>query len=111
MAIWGGTRKQAEEGSPPHPSAQSYQQDPQHRLYQVPRIGVVLQGDTIWLDLRREERADWVVGTGHPVKPMAQTQKLRLRKWTLFLFSNHKGLLSLAFAQARSKLFGEHFLF
>jgi hypothetical protein len=23
--------------------------------YQVPRIGVVLQGDTIWLDLRRKE--------------------------------------------------------
>lgn len=34
------------------------QQDPQLRLYQVPRIGVILQGGTIWLDLKRKERSN-----------------------------------------------------
>lgn len=47
------------EGSPPCPSAHTPPQDPQHRPYQVPRIGVVLQGNAIWLDLRRKKMAEW----------------------------------------------------
>lgn len=59
-------------GVPNPSSTQTSLRDPQLQEYQVPSIGVVLQGDTIWLDqkgavLCKEpiERA----AAGTPVKP------------------------------------------
>lgn len=42
-------------GFPTPASTQTAPQDPQLQVYQIPRIGVVLQGDTIWLDLGRKD--------------------------------------------------------
>lgn len=42
-------------GVPIPSSTQTTLRDPQLQVYQVPRIGVVLQGDTIWLDLERKD--------------------------------------------------------
>lgn len=53
-----GRRKPTEEGSPTHPSARTPPRDPRLQLYQVPRIGVVLQRGTIWLHLKRRERTE-----------------------------------------------------
>lgn len=42
-------------GFPTPANTQTAPQDPQLQVYQIPRIGVVLQGDTIWLDLGRKD--------------------------------------------------------